>query len=60
MGGRIGYRENPSGGSIFWVELPTADAGMRAVSATESSVPPPAPIGPVRILLADDLDLTGR
>ena len=58
MGGRIGYRENPSGGSIFWVELPTADAGMRAVSATESSVPPPAPIGPVRILLADDLDLT--
>jgi signal transduction histidine kinase/CheY-like chemotaxis protein len=58
MGGRIGYRENPSGGNIFWVELPTAEAGMRAVATTESGVPPPPPIGPVRILLADDLDLT--
>ena len=25
MGGRIGYADNPEGGSIFWIELPCGD-----------------------------------
>jgi PAS domain S-box-containing protein len=52
MGGRIGYADNPGGGSVFWVELPhgtVAAAGIRA-----------APLSPLaerprlRVLVVDD------
>jgi signal transduction histidine kinase/DNA-binding NarL/FixJ family response regulator len=47
MGGRIGYTDNPGGGSLFWVEIPVEPP------------PPPLPAAPPataprRILLVDD------
>jgi signal transduction histidine kinase/CheY-like chemotaxis protein len=61
MGGRIGSVENPGGGSVFWFELPTAThTAATPVPAADISPPEePAPEPePLRILLADDLDLT--
>jgi signal transduction histidine kinase len=59
MGGRIGHTDNPGGGSVFWVELPTPEP-----DATNAGIirDPPHEAVPetrsLRILLADDLDLT--
>ena len=54
MGGRIGHRDNPGGGSVFWIVLPfTAPAS--------SPDAPPAVTAPTRalsILLADDMAVT--
>ncbi len=51
MGGRIGHDDNPTGGSVFWVELPLRDAGEpppeRAAAAT-------LPTRSLRVLVADD------
>ena len=33
MGGRIGYADNPGGGSVFWVELPRGAVASAAVEA---------------------------
>jgi PAS domain S-box-containing protein len=56
MGGSIGYEDNPSGGSIFWLELPvsTKTAAPRvpdraAVQAVDAS------LKPLRVLLVDDI-----
>ena len=52
MGGRIGHAANPGGGSVFWVDVPTADVELPpAVDAVE---PPPPPCG-MRVLLVDDM-----
>jgi PAS domain S-box-containing protein len=53
MGGRIGYEDNPGGGSVFWLEMPTGgDAGEPAAQA---SAPPPAQAAmALRVLVADD------
>jgi signal transduction histidine kinase len=52
MGGTLGYSPNPSGGSIFWLELPRDEAApappMEAIVAA-----PPLPAQ--RVLLVDDL-----
>jgi CheY-like chemotaxis protein len=56
MGGRIGYHDNPRGGSVFWVELPITEPEPSIVTNTASTAAPE--IAPLRILLADDLDLT--
>jgi len=56
MDGRIGYAENPGGGSVFWVELPTPDLDQPA-PAVRPREPPPE-IRHLRILLADDMELT--
>jgi signal transduction histidine kinase/DNA-binding response OmpR family regulator len=66
MEGRIGHANNPSGGSLFWVELP-----IREPSALAKKVPRKQPaserLSPaetvsdghaLHILLVDDLDLT--
>ncbi len=71
MGGHIGFTDNPSGGTVFWVDLPTAapdaftDADDPTVTTEPSGMtandgpPPSAPeIHHLRILLADDMDLT--
>lgn len=56
MGGQVGHRENPGGGSVFWIELPITEP---VAAAPEVAPPPPPPeIRHLRILLADDLDLT--
>jgi CheY-like chemotaxis protein len=52
MGGRIGYADNPGGGSVFWVELPRG-----AVASTAVEVAQPAPLAGQRhllVLVADD------
>jgi two-component system sensor histidine kinase RpfC len=55
MGGRVGHSENPGGGSVFWFELPFIEP-----PATQSEIvrPAPPPIRHLRVLLADDSDLT--
>jgi signal transduction histidine kinase/CheY-like chemotaxis protein len=59
MGGRIGSIERKGGGSVFWVELPTAEAGRAVPQAADNAPPvPEREIRHLRILLADDLDLT--
>jgi CheY-like chemotaxis protein len=53
MGGRIGYDDNPNGGSIFWVELPICDGVPEAdIAAPEEAAP--AEAAKLRILVADD------
>jgi hypothetical protein len=45
MGGRIGYADNPGGGSVFWLELPARrvavgrDTGRRAVALDRRNAP---------------------
>ncbi len=59
MGGRLGYTDNPGGGSVFWLELPTAIA---TVSLPDGSVTPELPDAPavaltraLHILVVDDV-----
>lgn len=54
MDGRIGYGDNPGGGSIFWVEIPLGMPGLAPTPAAETSADA-AP--PLRLLLADDSPL---
>jgi PAS domain S-box-containing protein len=52
MGGRIGYADNPGGGSVFWVELPCGTA-----PSVEIEVAAPSPLAGrpgLRVLVADD------
>ena len=59
MGGRIGSVERKQGGSVFWVDLPITEPDSSIAAAAGDLPPAPAPeIRPLRILLADDLDLT--
>jgi CheY-like chemotaxis protein len=51
MGGRIGYRPNPVGGSIFWLELPTGEPALSAPALTEAA---PAQESGRHVLLVDD------
>jgi len=60
MGGSIGHRDNPAGGSVFWIELPIAEPDPLVAKAAEATLPPPPEPARLRILLADDLDLTRR
>jgi signal transduction histidine kinase/DNA-binding response OmpR family regulator len=53
MGGRIGYEDNPGGGSVFWLELPacqTQARDIREMAADETRLG----TAPLRILVADD------
>jgi signal transduction histidine kinase/HPt (histidine-containing phosphotransfer) domain-containing protein len=52
MGGAIGHVANPTGGSVFWLELPPGDNVTEPRAAVEISVPP-GPGG--RVLLVDDI-----
>jgi PAS domain S-box-containing protein len=53
MGGAIGYDDNPSGGSVFWLELPACENGDTAAAA--KLAPPASTDGPrLRVLVADD------
>ena len=59
MGGRIGSIERKGGGSIFWVELPSTEPDpMIAATAESVTAAPAAEIRHLRILLADDMDVT--
>ncbi len=52
MRGRIGHEANPSGGSVFWAELPLPVAGTEASMERVARVT--SPTRPLRILVADD------
>jgi len=52
MGGRIGYEDNPNGGSVFWLELP---AGRVVQPEQEAEAPPPKIVRRgLRLLVVDD------
>ena len=71
MGGTIGHADNPSGGSIFWLELPAPEAMALPMQyatipgiASEASPAMPGSIGPAeadpagpswRVLVVDDV-----
>jgi len=60
LGGRIGQDDNFGGGSVFWLELPLAIAGVAPpIPAGAAAVPPapPAPTRRLRVLVADDIDM---
>jgi PAS domain S-box-containing protein len=52
MGGRIGYNDNPGGGSVFWLELPVSVA----TSGDVGSAAPRSQVATrrLRVLVADD------
>ena len=52
MGGRIGYADNPGGGSVFWVELPAISI-VPAVARMAATSPRIARPG-LRVLVVDD------
>jgi PAS domain S-box-containing protein len=52
MDGRIGYADNPGGGSVFWVEFPNVAAPVAEAEAAEPS--PLARRPRLRVLVADD------
>jgi CheY-like chemotaxis protein/HPt (histidine-containing phosphotransfer) domain-containing protein len=53
MGGHMGHRDNPVGGSVFWLELPAAAAERD----TRVDVPPTAPDRCLKVLVVDDSDI---
>jgi PAS domain S-box-containing protein len=52
MGGRIGYADNPGGGSVFWVELPYGTVPM--AESVAASLSPLAERPRLRVLVVDD------
>jgi signal transduction histidine kinase len=52
MGGRIGYEDNPGGGSVFWLELPATNAAPGASIAAASQAR--SARSGLRVLVADD------
>jgi CheY-like chemotaxis protein len=66
LGGGLGHQENPGGGSIFWLELPwaeAADAPAPARASEFADLPPGAsPAAPrrraaPRVLVVDDIEM---
>jgi signal transduction histidine kinase/DNA-binding response OmpR family regulator len=52
MDGRIGYADNPGGGSVFWLELPAGDATLIATGVPASACRMDQPR--LRVLVVDD------
>ena len=53
MGGRIGYDDNPNGGSVFWLELPLPQAG-RSPEVSAAAPDGEAAMRCLRVLVVDD------
>ena len=53
MGGQIGYADNPGGGSVFWLELPSA-AGTSAAAIPVAASRSQIAARHLRVLVADD------
>ena len=52
MGGRIGYADNPGGGSVFWLELPRG--AVPTAGAGPAPMPSLAECRRLRVLVVDD------
>lgn len=52
MGGAVGVRPRPGGGSEFWLDLPAARVEAVATAPAEPAAPADGP--PVRVLVVDD------
>ena len=62
LGGSIGHEDNPQGGSIFWLEIPSMPAETLATDATPPSIAalaePAAPVlRKLRVLVVDDIKM---
>jgi signal transduction histidine kinase/DNA-binding NarL/FixJ family response regulator len=55
MGGHLGYRANPGGGSVFWLELPSGVADEPVVTTDRASAVPGRKLS---VLVVDDTELT--
>ncbi len=53
MGGRIGYADNPGGGSVYWLELP-ADDTIPVTNQLSPHRRQPPPGSAFRVLVVDD------
>ena len=63
LGGTIGHEDNPQGGSIFWLEIPSMAAEtLAAEPATPSIAAAPGPAAPpvlrkLQVLVVDDIKM---
>lgn len=54
MGGQMGHRDNPGGGSVFWLKLPSAKVDEPETIPTPPEAVPASGLG---ILIVDDSDV---
>ena len=54
MGGHMGHRNNPGGGSVFWLELPAGVGGQPDVVAEAGEAVPQRPLN---VLVVDDSEV---
>jgi signal transduction histidine kinase/CheY-like chemotaxis protein len=54
MGGQMGFRDNPGGGSVFWLKLPSAKVDEPETVPVPAEADPPAGLA---ILVVDDSDV---
>jgi signal transduction histidine kinase/CheY-like chemotaxis protein len=66
MGGRLGYEDNPGGGSLLWLELPlgsapghdgAAKAGQPANARAAPCADAPSGVRGLSVLVVDDVDI---
>jgi signal transduction histidine kinase/CheY-like chemotaxis protein/HPt (histidine-containing phosphotransfer) domain-containing protein len=57
MGGHMGHRNNPGGGSVFWLELP---AGAADQVEPEAEPAMPEPKRPLKVLVVDDSEVNRK
>ena len=63
LGGRLGHRDNPGGGSVFWLELPLAAPapapvrGKPGLLDAAQAAPAAAAVCPLRVLVVDDVTM---
>jgi PAS domain S-box-containing protein len=61
MGGRLGYEDNPIGGSVFWLELPLGSTNAAVPTAVVAALPAAANASPaavtrkLHVLIVDDV-----
>ncbi len=60
MGGRLGHDDNPAGGSVFWLELPsktptTSGPPLASDLQPQDTQPEPSPTRAAHVLVVDDM-----